>query len=117
MKMALGAMLIDTDHTALENREIALDGVGVRVAADPFFLAVINGFMAGEAPPDRAVHIRLIGAEMAGGIGVIENDLADLAAVTVSTLTERAAPPRSTNVTTFLLSPQAFCFCQPNSGC
>jgi hypothetical protein len=40
---------------------------------------VIDGFVAAEATSDRAVHVRLIGSEIAGSIGVAENHLADLA--------------------------------------
>ena len=79
VKVPLRAMLIDADHPAFEDAEEALDGLGVGVSPNPFLFGVINGFMAGEAPADRAVHMRLIGAQMAGSIGVVENDLADFA--------------------------------------
>jgi hypothetical protein len=105
MQVLLAAMLVNADHAALEDREVALDGLGVGIAAHPFLLAMIDSFVARETSPDRAVHMRLIGTEMAGSIGVVENDLADLASGEVSTLTERALPPRSTRVTIFRLSP------------
>jgi len=79
VKVPLRAMLIDADHAALKNREVALDGIGVRVAAYPFLFAVIDGFVAGEATADRAVHVSLIGAEIAGGVGVLQDDLAHFA--------------------------------------
>jgi hypothetical protein len=79
VKVSLAAMLIDARHTALENAEEAFDGLRVSVAANPFFFAVIYSFMAGEAAGDRAVHVGLIDAEMAGGGGVLQDDAADLA--------------------------------------
>ena len=48
VQMMLSAMLIDTLHAALEDTEIAFEGVGVAIAALPFLLAVIDAFMAGE---------------------------------------------------------------------
>jgi hypothetical protein len=72
-------MLVDARHPALEDRKVAFDGLGVGFAANPFFLAVVNRFVTGELPADRTVHIRLISAEMAGSVGVVENDLANLA--------------------------------------
>ena len=47
VKVLFGAMLVNALHTAYEDREIAFEGVGVAVAALPFFLAVVNAFMAG----------------------------------------------------------------------
>jgi hypothetical protein len=79
VKVRFAAVLIDARHPAFEDREIAFGGVGVGVTANPFFGSMINRFVARELPADRAVHMRLIGAEMAGGVGVFENDLADLA--------------------------------------
>jgi hypothetical protein len=105
VKVALGTVLLDAGHSALEDREKAFDGVGMRVAAHPFLFAVIARFVTGEAPADRAVHVGLIGSEIAGGIGVIENHLAHFTAVTLSTLTERDLLSRLTRVTIFRLSP------------
>jgi hypothetical protein len=36
VKVPLGTVLIDAGHPALEDREKAFDGVGVRIAAYPF---------------------------------------------------------------------------------
>ena len=55
MQVLFLAALIDALHSALENRVIALDGVGVNIPTDPFFLAVVHGFMAGELATEKLV--------------------------------------------------------------
>jgi hypothetical protein len=79
VKVPLGAVLIDAGHSALEDREIAFNGVGVSIAAHPFLAPVIDGFVTSEAPADRAVRVRLIGAEMARGVGILHDHAADFA--------------------------------------
>src|SRR3546814_16933060 len=53
--MLLAAMLVDALHAALEDAEIAFDGVGVRGATDVLDLAVVDALMAGELFADLAV--------------------------------------------------------------
>src|SRR5437870_2377608 len=48
VKMLLAAPLVDAAHPALEDREIALDGVGVNVAKAVHALAVTHHAMGGE---------------------------------------------------------------------
>ena len=47
MQVLLRAMLIHAVHAALEDREVAFDGVGVNVAA-PYSSRVLDGFVCGE---------------------------------------------------------------------
>jgi hypothetical protein len=60
----LFAMLIDALHAALEDRVVALDGVGrndvVALAADVFVLLVVHGVMASEHGPDLAIPSALL---------------------------------------------------------
>jgi hypothetical protein len=44
----------------------------VRVTANPFLFAVIDGLVAGETATDRAVHVRLISSDMAAGVVVVQ---------------------------------------------
>jgi hypothetical protein len=55
-------VLIDALHPALEDREIILKGIGVAIAALPFFLAVVNAFVVGEFLTDRGIIGRLVGS-------------------------------------------------------
>ena len=70
-------MLIDAGHPAFEDREEAFDGLSVGVTAHPFLTGMINRFVASEPSADRTINVRLIGAQMAGGVGVVENNLGE----------------------------------------
>ena len=48
MKMLFAAMLIGSLHTALKDREIALDGIGMSFTPYIFTSRMIYGFMIGE---------------------------------------------------------------------
>jgi hypothetical protein len=48
MKMLFAAMLIGTLHTALEDREIALDGIGMSFTPYIFTSRMNYGFIIGE---------------------------------------------------------------------
>ena len=43
MEVLLAAVLVDTAHAALENREHGLDGVGMHAATDLFADRVLSG--------------------------------------------------------------------------
>lgn len=55
MQLLFGTVLVDAAHTALEHREVALDGVGVdgNAAFVPHVLAagVVGGLMVGNTAP------------------------------------------------------------------
>jgi hypothetical protein len=44
-------VLINALHAALEDAEIAFDGVGVRVAANVFLVTVVDALVAGVSMP------------------------------------------------------------------
>jgi len=64
-------MLIDATHPALEDREIAFNRVGVRLAAYPFLNRMVNGFVAGEPAAWTLVGAPFVRHQRAfsGGIG------------------------------------------------
>jgi hypothetical protein len=55
MQVLLTAMLIDAFHTALEDTEVAFNGVCMHIATDIFFVLVADAFMAGEMTTKRIV--------------------------------------------------------------
>ena len=61
VKMALRTVLIDALHATFEDREIALDGVGVNFAASVFTAIVADHAMRGEAPANRLVVGSFVG--------------------------------------------------------
>jgi hypothetical protein len=54
MQMLLAAPLIDAPHPAFEDREIALDGVGVDFTTAIFANAVLDPLVIGEDQRERA---------------------------------------------------------------
>lgn len=54
-EMLRADLMVGTDDGPLEQAPNALDAVGVNVATDPFFLAVINRFVAGVFVCDSAI--------------------------------------------------------------
>src|SRR3954470_12574807 len=79
MQVLLAAMLVDAFHAALEDREIAFDRVGADVAANMFFLAVIDSLMAGEFGTDCFVPRCLIRHQIALATNIDTNDRDQLA--------------------------------------
>ncbi len=75
MQMLFAAMLIDTTHAALENCEIALDGICRYVAACVFLLGVIDGFVRRELLANLLVQLAFIGMEAALTINVAANNI------------------------------------------
>ena len=59
--MALGAMLINALHAALEDRKIAFEGVGVAIAANILTLAMIDRVVLFELPANGLVDIGFVG--------------------------------------------------------
>ena len=59
--MLLAAMLVDAPHAALEDRVVALDGVGVDDAANIFIDAVIDGLVLPKLFAERTVGLPFIG--------------------------------------------------------
>jgi hypothetical protein len=53
MQMLLAAVLVGSDHAALEKREIAFCAVHTRIAARPFFFTMVDALVAGELRPMR----------------------------------------------------------------
>lgn len=67
LKMRLGNVMIDTDDTALHDREIALDGVGMRVATNILANSVVHSLVF-EVLMDVAILARVVGHD--GGFRV-----------------------------------------------
>jgi hypothetical protein len=64
LQMLLADVVIDTIDVALQDREIALDGIGVRVALHVFLCRVVHSLMAGEALTDFLIKPALVGAQI-----------------------------------------------------
>lgn len=74
-QVLFGAVLIDTAHTALEDREIAFDGVGVRLAANKLAGRVLHRVMAGEVLGHLAVEPAFVGVQRSLGQYVLDHQL------------------------------------------
>lgn len=99
VQMALVAVLIHADHSALEDGEEALGAVHMGFAARPFRGCVIYAAVSREAPPDRAIGVAFVGHQFAVGVSVVEYGGSKSGRLQIVTLTGRARPPRSTKVT------------------
>src|SRR5713101_344443 len=77
LQVFFAAMLIDTDHAALEDREEALNGVGGHVAASVLTGRVGDTLMRGELHAGLAVVVRFIGMQAAIQHDVLKQHLAD----------------------------------------
>src|SRR3954471_18202723 len=64
LQVLLADVMVDAVDTALQYREVALNGIGVGVAANVFLGGVINGLVAREALAGFQVDSALIGAQM-----------------------------------------------------
>lgn len=78
MQVLLGAVLVDAAHPALENREVALDRIGMRLAADVLAGRVAHRLVPSVLAADLRVEAALVGHQLglAGRVGA--QDLADL---------------------------------------
>ena len=83
MQVALAAVLVHALHAALEDAEIALDGVGVGLATDVFLLLMGDGLVVGELLADAAVEPSFVRhqARLAGD--VLADELLDGVALKV----------------------------------
>ena len=64
LQMLARAMLIDAAHSALEDAEIAFDGVGVNLTTPIFFDAVLDGFMPIKEPANRLLRSSFVGVQL-----------------------------------------------------
>src|ERR1700732_180063 len=88
MQMMLVAVLVDTLHPALEDREIAFNRVRSDQAAilgltGIFLGGMVDGFMAGEPRPDVPISAQFVGHQCALGVGVGEDGGAQFASLYV----------------------------------
>jgi hypothetical protein len=67
-------MLVDAIDAALQDREVALDGVGISLSPDIFFGGVVNRLIVRECGADRRVDVRFIGHEPAVFMGMLGDD-------------------------------------------
>ena len=66
-------MLIDAVKPALEDREIALDGVGISVATNVLFGGMHDGLVRGKIPANPSVDSGFVGHETAIAVCVPAN--------------------------------------------
>jgi len=94
--MRLGTVLLTPFHPTLEDRIEAFNRVGVSIAANIFFVGVMDSVMAGELAANFLVPRGFISIQLgfAWDVGAIS------AMRTQSTWKLRAEPPRSTRVST-----------------
>src|SRR5438552_5067065 len=92
VKVRLANVEIAAVNPALQNRKEILGGVGVGVASHVFVLAVRDSFMAGEQAADMPVVVRLVGAEVAREIDVLDDDRAQGRGSDIGGM-KRANPP------------------------
>ena len=71
VKVLLGAVLVGSAHTALEDREPVLDGVGMHVAANVFLARVLDALVTGKHAIHAVIEAAFIGdqAALAGHVG------------------------------------------------
>lgn len=74
LQVGFGDVLINAVDAALEDRKVALDGVGVGVAPDVFLGAVVDGLVRSEVPADAGIDRRLVAHEAAVHVGVAPED-------------------------------------------
>jgi hypothetical protein len=90
------AVLIDALHAALENRVVALDCVGVNIAARPFVFLMLDAAMLGKLFANLFALVglvrRLSRRRLVRRIGTIS------ATLVLPIWNDRAEPPRSTSV-------------------
>src|SRR5258708_2490030 len=71
MQMRFANMEVASVNTPLQSRIVSLDCVGVRIAPDIFIHAMRNPLVTSELSANCPVLTRLVGAEMAGPVGVL----------------------------------------------
>lgn len=71
VQVLLAAMLVDAPHPALEDAEVAFDGVGVDGAAHVLARAVVHALMVGNVERDEAIDGAFVGhdASFAADVG------------------------------------------------
>ena len=77
VKMALGTVLINALHATLEDREIALDGVGVNFAAPVLASAVAHNAMRGKFTANVLVIAGFVGHQARFARQVLANERRD----------------------------------------
>lgn len=77
MQVFFLAVLINAAHSALEHTEIALDCIGVDIAAYIFASGMFDGFMARDVQERAIVKVALVGVQHALASNVIDHDLAN----------------------------------------
>ena len=81
VEVLLAAVLVDAAHAALEDREHALDGVGVDDAPDVLAGRVLHRLVGGKLGADLGVEPALIGVQGGLAVDVLGDDLGDMLAV------------------------------------
>jgi len=74
VQMVLAAMLIDALHAALEDGEVAFDGVGVDIATDILISAVVDALMVCKLAAKLCLDTALIGHQAAFTADIVAND-------------------------------------------
>lgn len=63
-QMRLTDMMVDADDPAFQDREIAFDRVGVRIAANVFFGGMVHALVTGKVFADFHVNAAFVGTQM-----------------------------------------------------
>ena len=63
VKVLFLAVLVNAHHSALENTERALNGVGVNVASDVFAVRMADAFMPGNVPIGTGIEAAFVGMQ------------------------------------------------------
>ena len=97
-------MLVDALHAALEDREIAFDGVRAGAAPAVLLAAMVDGQVLRKLAANFDVPRPLIGRERAAARDIGFDIGSDVGDRRKSTWNERERPPRSTSVSTIIRS-------------
>ena len=79
LQVGLAHMLLNAIDAALQDGEIAFDGIGVSVVPHVFLGFVVYGQMLGIGPTNVAIDVGLIGHEPAVPVSVANNDWIEIA--------------------------------------
>jgi hypothetical protein len=100
VQVLFAAMLVDALHAALEDRIVALDGVGVNLTTNIFFAAVVHAFVAGEVGANFKILTGFVGHQrgFTGNVGADNrSDLCNRSAVDMEAAGGAAALHESQN--------------------
>jgi len=78
VQVLFSTMLVGAAHTALEDGEIALDGVGVDITTDVLFSGMLDALVSGEGLADFSVEAAFVGVERAFNSDVLSDQFRNI---------------------------------------